>query len=415
MKLQYSTFIMPHIGDMYSQCADRFAISRDGHHFAIADGVGASFFPAIWAEIVSKDFVQHNESFIDGNVLIDEARLIDEWNDKVKVATANLSDKEKFLVEMAKDRCDFAACTFVGLTIDKDKWHCQALGDSYLFILNDEYEIIESVASQQGQDFDNFPEYFASYHGKNNGSVLVKSGDVSNISYFVLLTDAISDWFIKADSNKRKALVELQDPRDFQSFIEAERANNALKDDDTTAVVIKVIADGEETIFVEQLCFTDIATLIELERNESAKNTIIPAGNKTINNVDSYEQEKNSIAEDEVEKGNSKTNAVEESCTKEKSNSDKEIVSSTEVENADISDVSLIRSFTQNIKDSIPKLKSIASNRGICNSKITKGLLQLLGKCVKQLGKFESEITKNTNDKQEKYGTTNKNTNKRRH
>lgn len=403
MKLQCSTFIMPHIGDKYSQCADRFAISKDGHHFAIADGVGASFFPAIWAEIVSNDFVQHSESFIDGNVLIDEAKLIDEWKDKVKVATANLSNKEKFLIEMAKDRCDFAACTFVGLTIDKDKWHCQALGDSYLFILNDEYEIIESVASQQGQDFDNFPEYFASYHGKNNGSVLVKSGDVSNIAYFVLLTDAISDWFIKADSNKRKALVELQNPQDFQSFIDAERANNAMKDDDTTAVVIKVIADGEETISVEQLWFTDIATLIESERNESAKSTIIPVGNETVNSVDSYNQENNNVAEDKVEEDNSKTNAVEESCTKEKSNSDREIVSSTEVENTDISDVSLIRSLTQNIKDSIPKLRSIASNRGICNSKITKGLLRLLGKCVKQLGKFESEITENIqNDKTRK-------------
>lgn len=406
MKLQCSTFIMPHIGDKYSQCADRFAISEDGHHFAIADGVGASFFPAIWAEIVSNDFVQHSESFIDKNVLVNEARLIGEWNDKVKVATANLSDKENFLIEMAKDKCDFAACTFVGLTIDKDKWHCQALGDSYLFILNDEYEIIESVASQQGQDFDNFPEYFASYHGKNNGSVLVKSGNISNIAYFVLLTDAISDWFIKADSNKRKALVELQNLQDFRSFIDVERANNAMKDDDTTAVVIKVIADGEETISVEQLWFTDIANCIESERNESAKNTIIPTGNKTINNVDSYEQEKNSITEDEVEKGNSKTNAVEESCTKEKSNSDKEIVSSTEVENTDTSEISPMQSLIQSIKEDLRNLRAIACNRGI----ESKGL-KLLDDCAKLLRKFESAIkTKN----KKKYGTTNKNTNKRR-
>lgn len=359
MKLQCSTFIMPHIGDKYSQCADRFAISENGNHFAIADGVGASFFPAIWAEIVSKDFVQHSESFIDKNVLVNEARLIGEWNDKVKVATANLSDKENFLIEMAKDKCDFAACTFVGLTIDKDKWHCQALGDSYLFILNDEYKIIESVASQRGQDFDNFPEYFASCHGKNNGSVFVKSGDISNIAYFVLLTDAISDWFIKADSNKRKALVELQHLCDFQSFIDAEKANNAMKDDDTTAVVIKVIADGEETVSVEQIDPTDIAALIEYERHESAKNTVI----ETINNVDSYEQEKNSIAEDEIEKGNTKANAVEESCTKEKSNSDKEIVSSSEVENADTSEISPIQSLIQSIKDDLRKLRTIACNR----------------------------------------------------
>lgn len=406
MKLQCSTFIMPHIGDKYSQCADRFAISENGNHFAIADGVGASFFPAIWAEIVSKDFVQHSESFIDKNVLVNEARLIGEWNDKVKVATANLSDKENFLIEMAKDKCDFAACTFVGLTIDKDKWHCQALGDSYLFILNDEYKIIESVASQQGQDFDNFPEYFASCHGKNNGSVLVKSGDISNIAYFVLLTDAISDWFIKADSNKRKALVELQHLCDFRSFIDAERANNAMKDDDTTAVVIKVIADGEETVSVEQIDPTDIAALIESERHESAKNTVI----ETINNVDSYEQEKNSIAEDEIEKGNTKANAVEESCTKEKSNSDKEIVSSSEVENADTSEISPIQSLIQSIKDDLRKLRTIACNRGIEPNR-----LRLLDDCIKLLGKFESAITnKKKTINKKKNGTTNKNTNKRR-
>lgn len=265
MKLQYSTFIMPHIGDCYSQCADRFAIGKNSHCFAIADGVGASFFPEVWAELVCKDFIDHCDLFEENTILLREKNLIYSWNDIVEKKISNLTDKEKFLVEMSKERCDFAACTFVGLSIDNIKWHCKALGDSYLFVLDKEYNLINSVASQKGHDFDNFPEYFASVHGKNNGTIVSVSGDISEVAYFLLLTDAISDWFVRANEDKRNALINVQDMQSFHSLIDTERASGEMKDDDTTAVILRVIQDDTENISVEELCNTDINQLIKEE------------------------------------------------------------------------------------------------------------------------------------------------------
>ena len=270
MKLQYSTFIMPHIGDHYSQCADRFAIGKENHCFAIADGVGASFFPEVWAELVSKDFVDYGESFENNNVLVREEELITRWNDSVEEKVSNLTAEEKFLIEMSRERCDFAACTFVGLSIDNKQWHCKALGDSYLFVLDKEFNIINYVASQKGHEFDNFPEYFASVHGKNNGTVVSESGDMTNVAYLVLLTDAISDWFIKSDDiNKRNSLITVQNMDAFCSLIDAERANGKMKDDDTTAVIIRVVPDESEDISVEEIYNTDINRFI---KEEDAKN-----------------------------------------------------------------------------------------------------------------------------------------------
>ncbi|MBQ7690437.1 MAG: hypothetical protein IJT30_04490 [Muribaculaceae bacterium] len=268
MRLEYSAFIMPHIGDSYSQCADRFAIDKNTHRFAVADGVGASFFPEVWAELVVKDFKDHGLfEFEKDTILLREPDLISSWKDEVTNKISNLTSKEKFLVEMSKEKCDFAACTFVGLSIDNKEWHCKALGDSYLFVLDKDYKLITKVASQNGHDFDNFPEYFASEHGKNNGTIASESGNISEVAYFILLTDAISDWFINANDDKRNTLVNLRDRQSFESLINTERASGKMKDDDTTAVIIRVMQDDSENISVEEICNMDITQLIKEEES----------------------------------------------------------------------------------------------------------------------------------------------------
>lgn len=261
---------MPHIGDSYSQCADRFAISENTFRFAIADGVGDSFFPDVWSELVCKDFVNNVDEFVDETTfLLREQNLISCWNDIVENKRSNLTDNEKFLVELSKGKCAFAACTFVGLSIDNKTWHCKALGDSYLFVLDKDYNIIKSVASQNGAGFTSYPEYFASEHGKNNGTIFSDSGDVSEVAYFVLLTDAISDWFIQANPDKRKQLVNVKNLDSFRSVIDSERTSEKMKDDDTTAVIIRVSQDNDENIQVEEIFNTDINQLIKEETDNT--------------------------------------------------------------------------------------------------------------------------------------------------
>ena len=265
MELRYKTFIMPHVGDLYSQCADRFAIGTDKNCFAIADGVGESLFPYDWAELVCEDFIANPNLFCENNKLVRENALIEAWNQKRDERTANLTETELFLFEMGLEKADFAACTFVGLSIDKKQWQSLALGDSYLFVLDKNLEIIESVASQKGEEFSNFPEYFASQAEKNHGKTIKVSGDINKASYFVLLTDAISDWFIKVDNEKRRELLALSDMQSFHSLVNKERESGNMKDDDTTAVIIEVVHDGSEEIKYTEVYNTNIHELIEEE------------------------------------------------------------------------------------------------------------------------------------------------------
>ena len=256
---------MPHIGDKYSQCADRFAIGTDKNCFAIADGVGESLFPYDWAELVCEDFIANPNLFCENNKLVRENALIEAWNRKRDERIANLTETELFIYQMGLKKADFAACTFVGLSIDKKQWQSLALGDSYLFVLDKNLEIIESVASQKGEEFSNFPEYFASQAEKNHGKTIKVCGDINKVTYFVLLTDAISDWFIKVDTEKRKELLAISDMQSFHSLVNKERENGNMKDDDTTAVIIEVVHDDSDDIKYTKLYNTNINDLIEEE------------------------------------------------------------------------------------------------------------------------------------------------------
>lgn len=257
---------MPHFGDKYSQCADRFAIGKEKKCFAIADGVGNSLFPEDWARIVCNDFINCPDLFCNGNQLVRESKLIEEWNKCRDEKISNLTEEQKFLFELGLEKANFAACTFVGLIIDKKQWYCLALGDSYLFVLNQDFEILNSVASQRGDEFSNFPEYFASLQGKNNGEVLEEKGTLDNISYFVLLTDAISDWFLQVEKEKRKELISLKDIQSFKSLIDRERSTGKMKDDDTTAVIIEVVNNDDDEIVVKDVYNCDIEKIIEDEK-----------------------------------------------------------------------------------------------------------------------------------------------------
>ena len=143
---------MPHIGDKYSQCADRFAIGTDKNCFAIADGVGESLFPYDWAELVCNDFIANPNLFCEENKLVRESQLIEAWNKKRDGRIANLTETELFIFQMGLEKADFAACTFVGLTVDKNQWQCIALGDSYLFALDEDFKIIELYSGSLGNN-----------------------------------------------------------------------------------------------------------------------------------------------------------------------------------------------------------------------------------------------------------------------
>ncbi|MBR3022398.1 MAG: hypothetical protein IKH59_08570 [Bacteroidaceae bacterium] len=268
MIIEYSAYILPHIGDKFSQCADRFSCGRTNNSFAIADGVGNSLFPGEWATLLCDDFVENPVSFLSETRLIHEDSLIEKWEKQRADRIKNLTEDEKFIYEMGLEKADFAACTFVGLLLEKEGWKCSAIGDSYLFILDNEFQIIDKIASMVGHEFDNFPEYFASKKGENNGTVVEKSGVYENVSFFVLMTDALSDWFIDADPSKRETLLMKKNHPEFEEFVNAERQSSLMKDDDTTMVVLRILQDDSNNISLHENQVDNLEVLISSEETE---------------------------------------------------------------------------------------------------------------------------------------------------
>lgn len=265
MKIRYKAFILPHLGEPYRLCADRFSISEKEMAFAISDGVGNSLFPEVWAKALCDDYVQAPEDFICNNSLGRENELICHWGKVRDKRVASFTPDELFIYEMGLDKADFAAATFVGLQISADKWSCWALGDSYLGVLDQDYNIVKQIASMAGKPFDNYPEYFASKIGFNNGEPISDSGPIKDVRFFILMSDAISDWFFSEDRSKeqRKALLDIETHEEYSSFIGDLRAKGELKDDDTTIVVLNLESDDSLALSFEKLEIDNIEKFIE--------------------------------------------------------------------------------------------------------------------------------------------------------
>lgn len=265
MKIRYKAFILPHLGDPYRQCADRFSISEKEMAFAISDGVGNSLFPEVWAKALCDDYVQAPENFICNNSLCRENELIYHWGKIRDERVASFTPDELFIYEVGLDKADFAAATFVGLQISADNWSCWSLGDSYLGILDQDYNIVKQIASMAGKPFDNYPEYFASKKESNNGEPVFDSGSIKDVRFFILMSDALSDWFFSKDRSKdqRKALLDIETHEEYCSFIGDLRAKGELKDDDTTIVVLNLEHDDCPGISFEKLEIDNIEKFIK--------------------------------------------------------------------------------------------------------------------------------------------------------
>ena len=178
---------------------------------------------------------------------------------------------DRFIYEEGLNKADFAACTFVGLSFGEKEWKCHAIGDSYLFVLNKDLQISEKVTSMEGAEFGNSPEYFASKQGYDYGKIVQKSGNFENISYFLLMTDALSDWFLSATDEKRKKLLEIKTHEEFVKFVEDERQARALKDDDTTLLILKIESEESESLSFVKENVDDINGLIASEQEPTER------------------------------------------------------------------------------------------------------------------------------------------------
>ena len=269
MRLSYSAFLMPHAGEGFSYCADRFGYNEGNNCFSIADGVSQSLFPEIWAKLVCDRFLDNPKDFIDTNGNIKDLHtLVTQWENLRDDRISKMSEDEKFIFEMGCEKCRYAACTFVGFVLDAESWNAWALGDSYLFVLNEQLEILDKVSSLKDDKFSVFLDYFSRDKVGKEGSVVSKRGSLKDVAYFVLMTDALAEWFLSVDVDARKEFIRIKTHDEFERLVVRERNCKRLKDDDSTAVVITVEHDETESLQYSRLFVDDIDDLIQCEESE---------------------------------------------------------------------------------------------------------------------------------------------------
>lgn len=319
MKINIKGFITSKKSELYSDCADNYAINIEHNKFSISDGVSKSFFPKIWSDILVNKYVNQKD-WKDNNEFIVESQK--EWQSKIDEIVNQ--PETKWFTKSQYNRKDPALATFVGLQfLESDqKWIAQALGDSFLFFIPRGSTEIEIKLSTKPEPivFDNFPDYLSSIGSSHKGEKKSIKGEKIKEGTFYLMTDALAEWFLLNTEQAKQTLDNIKTQEQYLETIANERNANRLNDDDSAVLILELFDDGKKEFSYSNIEVTFLSGLVkeEAEKLEEAKK-------KEVSSQDSL-----SVNEEENK---------EEQLTKEE-NSEKEelkqVEQSTEIKDEEI-------------------------------------------------------------------------------
>jgi hypothetical protein len=250
-QLSVSHFLIPKAGLSSSECEDALAIRGDLYRFCIADGATEGFDSRRWAKLLTKHWVSSRRL-----LTREEFEFwMKELGDRLQRRWAKQA-LPWYAEEKARNGA-FAA--FVGLafldSIDGLQWQTVALGDSCL-IQKRRARIITALPLSNPNDFGNRPILVPSNpaaQGKAIENVIIDNGMAEPGDVFLLLTDAIAAWYLRAFEVEPIRTMQLEealsvgDQRSLEALIARERATQALRNDDVAILKIVVQSSANKT------------------------------------------------------------------------------------------------------------------------------------------------------------------------
>lgn len=280
MQISIRGYITSKKTELFYDCADRYSYDKSQNKFAISDGVSKSFFPKIWADVLVSNWV--NRNWNTDKEFIDQSQK--DWLQQV-TETANKPDA-KWFTKNAFHRKEPGLATFVGLRFyEKEKkkktkkkdwlWRAEALGDSFLFFVPKKINHFskEFVVLSSKQDpivFDNFPDYLSSIGNKHKGYPGQKiENKILEEGTFYLMTDALAEWFLNEKENAIKKISVWENQKDFERFVDEERLNGSLENDDSAILKIKIDEDKKDKLTYVSEEVSNINELIKAQQKEN--------------------------------------------------------------------------------------------------------------------------------------------------
>jgi hypothetical protein len=220
---------------------DAFGGDAQVRRWAIADGATGSCFAGAWARRLAREFVRGPAP---------RPGAWDGWLPRLRAGWLSEIENGPFpwYVEAKLEMGAFA--TFLGLQMSQGRgafrrrWRATAVGDSCLFRLR-RNSLIDAFPITCSSDFGSTPSLVGSRSRSEPVAVFSASGQWEIGDLFLLMTDALAQWFLKEaeagglpQAEVLDLLHQVSPSRAFPAWVDMLRDEQGLRDDDVTLVVI---------------------------------------------------------------------------------------------------------------------------------------------------------------------------------
>ena len=240
--LRWKAFRVVKHGNAVEDYEDAGAGDIRSGRFAVADGASEASFAGIWAKLLAERFVKDN-----GKPWRDL-----EWIAALRKQWAAEVDG-KPLPWYAEEKRELGAfATFLGLVFrpsavgENGYWRAIAVGDCGLFQIRGG-KLVQAFPMTRSADFSNRPRLLRSrWRGADELDVDRERahGRWQPQDRFLLMTDALAQWFLLRTEQRKDPLAEisdlLSDNADFSEWVTERRRQSLLRNDDVTLLVVDV-------------------------------------------------------------------------------------------------------------------------------------------------------------------------------
>ena len=238
LNLTWHAFGVPKAGNAAEEYEDAVAGAPALGRFAVADGASESSFAAAWARLLAEGFVAAEKPW----------RFLD-WVPPLRQRWAEQVDNLvlPWFAEMKREEGAFATLLGVAFRPSRDRqpgtWRALAVGDCCLFRTRHD-RLLMALPISASTDFSNRPQLLGSRPTAPQLPPRQFSGRWWPGDRFLLMSDALAQWFLERIEKKADPLGEIAGllsgpaPRAaFPDWVE-KRRRQGLRNDDVTLAVI---------------------------------------------------------------------------------------------------------------------------------------------------------------------------------
>jgi hypothetical protein len=236
LSVDHRTYAVPRDGGESGDYEDAAAVSGDRWPVcaAVADGATESVFARTWAKRLVRGVVQN------GTTTAEALRdVLPDWQAEWRAgATEQAADRPWYVGAKAAEGA-FAA--LLGLSLYADgRWRAVSVGDCCLFHVRNG-AVWQRWPFDTPEAFTNRPALVPSRSDQEMPAPKTASGTWAAQDRFLLATDAVAAWLMEDEPT---TLSEL-DQDAFQERVAGARADDTLRNDDATLLVLELMASPE--------------------------------------------------------------------------------------------------------------------------------------------------------------------------